>query len=169
MLRWPTKTILFFSGLLPLLIGFFLVRLGLHFLLTAVLEARFALDTLPLFQLGTLCSLSADSTLWSLLCIAFFLGIFKGRFVLIKSTERNIERLLAMHAPIPITKMYTLKYYFMICLMMLLGMGMNWLGVPDDIRGVIDVAVGIGVFQGGLVAMRSALRSSQSTSKETAN
>jgi hypothetical protein len=78
-------------------------------------------------------------------------------FVISKTTLRNIMRLQTLPQPVHIKDLYPLPYYILVGGMMGLGILMNTLAVPKDVRGLIDAAVGFALIEGSLVAFRSTL------------
>jgi hypothetical protein len=48
-------------------------------------------------------------------------------------------------------------------IMILLGLSMKWLGLPIEIRGTIDVAIGSALMNGGIAYFRTAFAVSRQT------
>jgi len=93
-----------------------------------------------------------------LLCFSLFVGYMKGRFVLSKSVQRQINRVEAMPPRIPLHKIYSPMYYVLIVGMMFLGFLMRVLPIGLDLRGMIDVAIGFALIQGSMQYMRFLLK-----------
>lgn len=75
-----------------------------------------------------------------LLGLGFTIGFFKGKFVLSKTAKKMIARIEGLATPISAKDVYPLSYWILIAAMMGLGMVMRF--VPNEVRGVVDVAVG---------------------------
>lgn len=152
MFQTPTKYLIFLSGLIWFGVGTMLLCIGLNLFADSII-------TMPAVT-TSLTSLTSDPfyTIVFLIAIALVLGTLKGRTILRKSAVKNCLRLSKLGSSAPLHKLYTLPFYALIGGMMLLGMGMSFLGIPSDIRGVIDVAVGSGLIQGALVSFRFELK-----------
>ncbi|MBU6384210.1 MAG: hypothetical protein KGQ49_06440 [Verrucomicrobia bacterium] len=90
------------------------------------------------------------------LALGFFIGFFKGRFVLVKTVRRVVARIATLSLPIQIKQVYAPSYYFLILGMMSLGMLMRHLPISAAVRGVIDVAIGIALMHGAMLYFRAA-------------
>lgn len=148
MINVSHKTLIYISGLIWLAVGLMLLRLGLN-LLRDTSQAMPLADTVAPY-IGEAISLAL------LVALAAAVGYLKGVFVLGKSAKKGVERLLAFPNPTKITNLYSAKYYILLGLMVGLGMSMKYLGLPNDIRGLIDVAIGIALITGALVYFRAA-------------
>lgn len=82
------------------------------------------------------------------LAIALGLGFVKGNFVLPKIARKNIARIEELPAESPLYMTFSLKSWLLIAGMMLIGMIIRVLGVPNLFRGVILVAVGFALTLG---------------------
>jgi len=154
MLRFKPQFLVFLSGIPYFLAGVMLNRKGVGFLS----EAAQLSDKLPSLTLPFVRALSfiGDATA-AMLCIvvlAVVAGIFKGRKVIVPGVSRNFARLQTMTADAPLTQLYDRKGWIILGVMMSLGMMINNLPVPIDIRGFIDVTVGIALIQGGVASLR---------------
>lgn len=96
-----------------------------------------------------------DEAIIALMCGALVIGFFKGRMVLGKSARAGIERIRAMAEPVALTSIYSAKYYILIGTMVLLGMSIKWMGLPNDVRGFVDVAIGSALINGAMFYFRS--------------
>ena len=76
----------------------------------------------------------------SLLWLA--IGIAKGRFVLAKTSERNIARINAMREPQRPIQVYSLRSWIVIGLTVSLSLALTLLNTPPFWRGGINLAVG---------------------------
>jgi hypothetical protein len=82
------------------------------------------------------------------LVVALGLGFVKGNFVLPKIARKNILRIEQLPEKSPIYMTFSLKSWILIGGMMLIGLIIRMLGVPNLIRGVILVAVGLALALG---------------------
>ena len=143
------KPLIFLTGAIPFVVGFFLIKTGFTLLVAASSEIELLSQNYPLLSLFPLLFL---------IVLACGIGYIKGKFVISKSTKRNIERLQNMPHPIKITQLYSTQYYCLIAGMMGLGMLLNVLGIPKDVRGFIDTAIGFALIEGSLVAFRTTFK-----------
>ena len=96
--------------------------------------------------------------LFGLISLGVLVGFFKGRFVLSKSVNRVVERILSFSGPVLLSQIYSKGYCFLILGMMALGMCMKWLPISPLIRGTVDVGVGTALMQGALFYFTAANR-----------
>lgn len=148
MIKLSHAALAFLSGLVWMAVGCFLLPLGLKLLLIGdgpLIEALSA-------SLG-----GAEQVALILVSLALFIGFMKGRHVLAKSAVKGIERLQTLPNPASLAKIYSPKYYLLLGGMVLLGLSIKYLGVPNDIRGMVDVAIGAALIQASLVYIRFAV------------
>ena len=100
---------------------------------------------------------SAEQAVLFLVCIGLFLGLLKGRLILAKSVRRVMSYILALPLPLKVSTVFPKSYLITICVMMCLGMSMRFLPITDDVRGLVDVAVGSGLMNGALLYFRHAM------------
>ncbi len=101
--------------------------------------------------------------------IGILIGFIKGRFVLIKSVERIVKRILSLQ-PFHWTKIYTKGYFLLIGLMMSFGVALNLFPISPKVHGLIDVAIGSALINGAMIFLRFALtvrKQSVTCDKET--
>jgi hypothetical protein len=156
MLRFKPQSLIFLSGIPFFLAGFMLIRKGLGFISEAVrLLTHLPSTPLPLANFAN--SFWGDETTLSLFLIvpALFIGLFKGRKIIVPSVQQNLTRLLSLSNDAPLTALYDKKRWIVLCVMMTIGMLMNVLSIPFDIRGVINLAVGVALLQGGVASLRT--------------
>lgn len=82
------------------------------------------------------------------LVIALAIGFGKGNFVLPKIARKNIARIEQLPPRSPFYMTFSLKSWFLILGMMLIGTIIRLLGAPHFVRGVIYVAVGFALLLG---------------------
>lgn len=149
------RTMVLISGMIWLAAGVMLTQLGIN-LLTEILNPN---STTKVYFIQNLARAvgGMDKAIFALVIIALAVGFFKGKFVLEKSAAGGIARIQSMPNPSPITQIYNAKYYILLAAMMGLGMGIKFLGLPNDIRGPIDLAIGFALLNGSKVYFRQAL------------
>lgn len=144
------KALLVISGLVWFFIGLLLLSKGLNFLMDSLTFHLSSNASYPLLKFLMPYFDSLDQSIVLLVALALLIGFFKGRFVLRKSAIAQIERIKNLPNPVQLAKIYQAKYFILIGIMMSLGILMNLLDVPKDIRGFIDVAVGAALINGSM-------------------
>jgi hypothetical protein len=144
--------LIIFSGLVWFAIGLFLLFKGLNFL---VLAMKGEGETLWMGPLGAILGGKEQSSLF-FISAALLIGFIKGRFVLVKSVKRIVARILSLPNPAPLIAVYTKGYFLLIGGMMGLGFMLKWVGLPLDVRGTLDVAIGSALMHGALLYFRNA-------------
>lgn len=84
------------------------------------------------------------------LALALVVGFGKGKFVLAKTSERNIERIEATSEPQLLRHIYSLRSWIMIGLMMLISVSLTWFGVDPFWRGCVNIAIGLALIMSSL-------------------
>jgi hypothetical protein len=150
-MRLSHSTLYAISGAVWMIIGVFLLNLGLQLMMQGAKGEAFSLEGYsPLFVwLSTLFS-GFENAIIVLIILSIVVGFFKGRFVLRKVAARTHQRLQAFENPTSIANVYTKANYAVIIGMMMLGMAMRYFNIPNDIRGPIDIAVGTALMQGAI-------------------
>lgn len=140
-----------FSGLVWFVVGTFLLVFGVKLIVYASLE-----QGEKAFLLGKLCHVmkSKERAALLLLVSALLVGFMKGRLVLSKTVARVVKRIGALPEPIRASQVYSIGYIALIGCMVLLGISMRWLGIPPDVRGGVDVAVGSALMNGAMLYFR---------------
>lgn len=154
-MNFKHSTLITLSGLVWLAVGTSLLSLGLNLLLSGTQTGQLLTNPYPWLEglapiLGSL-----EYAAVILIALGLFIGYFKGRYVLAKSAEKGVVHIRSLPAPAPLHKMYSIKNYVLIALMMGLGMSIKALGIPSDIRGFIDIAVGAALIQGAVAYFKS--------------
>lgn len=165
MFKLSHSKLIFISGLVWVFAGWMLIRLGMTLLMGPSLTSSMSAGQLHASHpiLAFLNSyLGLNGAVAAILAIAFFTGYMKGKHVLGKSAKRGVDRILSLPDPESILKLYSPQYYLLLCGMVLLGISIKYLGIPNDIRGAIDIAVGMALLKGGTLYFRhaSAVRAS---------
>ena len=146
-MKFTSSSIIIGSGIAWFSIGLYLLFLGIHFL---VQEAKLDLAQANLTLWVSQMTGSVEGASLLLLVLGLGAGSFKGKYVFKKTVQRVVNKVKSIKGPIRLSQVYGIGYLGLILGMMGLGMGMKWLHVPLDIRGMIDVAVGSALIQGAL-------------------
>lgn len=145
------------SGCLWSAIGLFLMPLGLYFLGESLSLPTVDIEgSYPLVSSLSDIFGSHDSAAVAIIALGLFLGSMKAKYVLNKTVKKGVSRILSLPAPISITQIYGVKYLLLVAVMIGLGISLRAFGVPKDIRGFIDVAVGAALITGGTSYFREA-------------
>lgn len=150
MIKLQHKTWILISGLLWFSIGIFLLTLGLRLIVNGS-----GFGSLPLFNFLIPYLGSVENAAVLLITVSLAIGHFKGKYVLRKTAYRVVKKIRSLPNPAPITSVYGLPYLILIAVMVLLGVSIRYFGVPDDIRGIVDIAVGGALLQGAMRYFRS--------------
>jgi hypothetical protein len=143
------------SGVIWLIVGIGLLTLGLNLIIfKAQLDPT---DTLSL--IAKLAPLTGGREQAALVIVAagLILGFIKGRYVLGKTVKRVAERIFSLSYPIRFSQVYHKSYLLLIGCMIFLGLLMKWTGLPLEIRGTVDVAIGSALMNGAMAYFRIAL------------
>lgn len=146
-------TLIAFSGLIWFAIGCLLLSLGLNFIVATLLRENYSMFHPLLDFMGSYAG-GADQAALVLIVMALLVGFLKGRTVLSKSVQRNVNRIKTLPNPVNVMKIYPLSGYLLIGSMILIGMLVRL--VPLDIRGAIDVAIGSALINGAMLYFRQA-------------
>ena len=155
MIHVSHKTLLFLSALVWLLIGIFLLSLGIGFVLSSLHTSQNTGFSL-LNSLDWIPSSPQNKALF-LITGALFVGYLKGRVVLEKSVKKQVARISGLPEPAPLTSLYSKGYFILIGGMIALGMCLRYLPITSDSRGAIDIAIGIALIRGAQSYLRHAL------------
>lgn len=167
MIKVSHATMIVLSGLIWLIVGALLLKLGLGLLVGViqpdymVLPSHYPVITLLTPYLG-----SKENGVLLLIAGSLYLGYIKGRYVLGKSAHRGVARIRAFPNPTLLSNIYSAKYYILLGAMVALGMSIKFLGIPNDVRGFVDVAIGSALINGAIIYFRSARRSPSSVTPQ---
>lgn len=148
MLNVRHKSMILISGALWALIGGMLLRKGLMYLQEC--SENFQADAYPFASKLVSVMGGTQEAVLALIVLALIVGALKGRTVLKKSACRVIDRIRTLPDPAPLMKMYAPPYWLLYLFMMSLGMLMKVTGLPIDIRGFVDTAVGAALLNGSI-------------------
>lgn len=156
MIRLRHNYLLIISGLVWLAVGSSLMMMGLNFLLSGTKGDRSLESSYPLLDSMAPYMGNLEQAALVIVALGLFIGYFKGKFVLGKSAKRGIERIQSFPNPTSLSNIYSAKYYILLAIMIGLGMSMKYLGVPSDVRGFVDVAVGAALINGSMFYFKAA-------------
>lgn len=151
MLKLSQATLSIISGLIWVCVGFFLMQMGLKLILDPTYAEGGSAPILSNIQ-GVMGGWQEAGI--ALVAISLFVGFLKGKHLLRKSARKGVERLKTFSDPMPLQQIYSPKYYILLAVMIGLGMSMRFFGIPNDIRGGIDVAVGAALINGAMEYFR---------------
>lgn len=154
MLKVSHSMLVMISGLVWLAVGSFLLPLGLKLLVTSAALGQ--IDAYPLLSWMSSHVGGAQNAALILITLGLIIGQLKGRKVLSKSIHRSVKRIKTFPNPTSITNLYGYGYLILFASMIALGISIRYFGVPNDIRGLIDVAVGAALVQGSILYFREA-------------
>lgn len=154
MLKLSHAALVFLSGLVWFAVGCFLLPLGLKLLMasTQPSDAYTPLIAMLSQHLG-----GAQQVALILIAAGLLIGYYKAKYVLSKSVRRSIARIQALPNPSSLLSMYSRAYLILLAVMVGLGISIKFFGVPNDIRGAIDVAIGAAMLNGAMIFFRNAL------------
>jgi hypothetical protein len=149
MFKASHTTLIVLSGLMWLIIGCFLLSLGLNFIVQSILKENLVLIYRPLLDNLAPYVGSLDVAALVLIGLGLFIGYFKGRYVLGKTVQKGVSRIITLPNPAPISQIYTKKYYILLASMVLIGFVVRF--APLDVRGLVDVAIGAALIKGAVL------------------
>jgi hypothetical protein len=154
-MNFKHSTLIVLSGLVWLAVGTSLLTLGLNLILNGTQTGQLLNAPYPWIEGLAPIFGSLEYAAVALIALGLFIGYFKGRYVLARSAEKGVIHIRKLCEPAPLHQMYALKNYILIAGMMGLGMTIKALGIPSDIRGFIDVAVGAALIHGAMAYFKS--------------
>lgn len=153
MLKLSHNALIIVSGLLWFAIGTMLLTIGVNLLVKALEEPA---SYHPLFTFAYPYFGDLQSVCIIVLVVALIVGFFKGRVALGRSAKKVVARIRSLPNPTPIYTIYSKGYYILLASMIGLGLSIKYFGLPDDVRGFIDVAIGAALINGGSTYFRIA-------------
>jgi len=94
----------------------------------------------------------------TMILFGLLLGLAKGKWAFGRAAKRTVQRIYPMRGKIHLSKLYRLHDIMLIVSMIALGRLMNWVHVPRDIHGLIDIAVGSALVNGAMIYFRYAIK-----------
>lgn len=148
------RTLSILAGSIWLLAGANLLFLGTRFLLQSAQPAVIATSNLPILNAIMGWVPQVEFAIPILAFIAAGIGVLKGSTILRKAARREVKRITLLPHPVSITQLYSRRGVILLAVMVCLGISLRFMNVPLDVRGVIDVAVGVGLILGSLSYLR---------------
>lgn len=99
--------------------------------------------------------------------IALAVGWAKGRYVLSRTSRRNRDRLRTLPGPARPARVYGIRSWATIGVMMTVGFALTWFGAPVLVRGGVGVTVGVALLTSSFVYL-PALGPTSSASADSA-
>jgi len=153
MLKLSHTALISLSGILWLAVGFYLMPLGIKFLIESSEKGG---DNLYLLNGLHGIGISFETASLILIACGLAIGYAKSRAIFSKAVKRGVAHIRSLPPKAPITAVYTPKYLLLLGCMMLIGLAMKWFSVPLDIRGLVDVAVASALINGSMMYFRNA-------------
>lgn len=144
------------SGLVWFGIGVYLLQLGLNLLLGGMQDLDLMVTHYPLLRALLPYTGSIETAILVLVIVALSIGYFKGRYVLGRSAQRGVDRIRSFSNPAPLKNIYSQKYYLLIGSMIALGISIKYLGLSNDVRGLVDAIIGAALINGAMIYFRLA-------------
>lgn len=157
MLKFKHATLIALSGAVWFAVGLYLLPLGIGFLMkSAEQSARFA-GQAPLLE--NLSFLPVEQVALLVLAVALGVGYVKSKYVFAKAVQKGVARIRSLPTPAPFYSIYTPRYLILLGAMVLLGISLKYVGLPLDIRGFVDVAIGAALINGSVLYFKEAAAS----------
>ena len=86
---------------------------------------------------------------------ALAIGYGKGKFVLSKTSRKNIERINEFTEPKKPIQVYSLRSWIMISLMVGISLALTWLNTPLLVRGAVNLGIGFGLVISSLAYLKA--------------
>lgn len=156
MLSFSKRSLTAVAGVVWLLVGLGLFIKGINLLSMAVQATEKRGPLIEYFE--ALFSGAVMPGVIFLVGMGLLVGWMKGRFLLIKSVHRTVQRLSGLKGLIPLFKLYRLQDCLLVAVMIGLGKLMQWIHCPNDLRGLINIAVGSALVSGATLYFRFAIK-----------
>ena len=155
MLKLKHSSLIAISGLIWMLVGTMLLYMGIGFIIQSSQPIRTE-SYYPLLNAFISFFGSIEQAALMIVVLGLAIGYVKGRFVLGKSAYRGISHIRSLPNPAYLTQLYGWKYYVLLSVMISLGISMKYLGIPLDVRGLVDIIVGSALINGAMTYFRFA-------------
>jgi hypothetical protein len=132
------------------------MSLGIHFILEGFSGTNL-IDTENRFSILKLMEHFVSDKVHGVILVvtkALMLGYLKGKIVLSKSVDRQINRISTLPNPASLKQIYSKGYYLLIAGMILLGISLRFLPITVDTRGAIDLCIGSALINGAMLYFR---------------
>ena len=138
----------YIQGIIWLMIGSILVTMGYRFLMVS--EELKMIGNLPL--LHSLSFLGINQATVILVLGSILIGGLKGYYVLAKAASKQLLRLAGLPSPMTYSQLFEVRYLLLVGLM--IGLGFLLRTFPVDVRGCVDLAIGIALLFGSTIFFR---------------
>jgi hypothetical protein len=155
MLRFKHSTLVSIAGALWMIMGIFLMNMGLRLIAEKSVIVGFTDETSLLKTLSNVFG-GLQQAAVALIGLGLMIGYMKGRFVLAKTVAKMVARLKSFEEPVSLYRLYSPKFYLLILIMISMGALFRIFEVPSDIRGLIDLAVGAALINGAVLYFKYA-------------
>lgn len=98
-----------------------------------------------------------------LIVAALIIGFGKGKFVLTKTSNKNIERIDQFTEPKKPIQVYSLRSWIIIALMVGISVALNIFQVDNIVRGPINLGIGVALIISSLAYMKALNSAKQSS------
>jgi hypothetical protein len=95
------------------------------------------------------------AVLAAIAAVALAVGFGKGKFVLSKTSSRNIERIDQFTEPKRPIQVYSLRSWIIIGLMVGISVALTVFHAPDLVRGAVNLAIGFALIISSLAYLRA--------------
>ena len=153
-MKYSHRTWIVISGLIWCAVGVLLLVKGLFYIVNSA--ASPAIESSVLNAIITLTGTAEQAALF-LISFGLLLGFIKGRYVLVKTVRKIVNRILSMNVQIHWRDVYPKSYFIILFTMMLMGMMFRWLPISLVIKGFIDVTIGSALINGAFLYFREAI------------
>lgn len=89
------------------------------------------------------------------LILSLGIGFGKGKFVLAKTSHKNIERIAQFTEPQRPIHVYSIRSWIVIALMVLISLSLNIFDAPMEWRGFVRLAVGFALIMSSLAYLKT--------------
>jgi len=146
------------SGVVWLLMGFFLVQYGAQLLIGSIpIPDPFVSWAHPFLEILSPFAGSRQNVAVLIVLGCMVTGHIKCRYVLSRSIRRGTARILSLPNPAPLYQIYSFRYYFLIGLMIFLGFLLRNTGTPNDFRAACYLSIGFGMLRGSMLYFKKSL------------
>lgn len=153
MFKVTHTTLIFLSGFVWLIVGCFLLPLGLNFVIESLLQENSSLPH-PILNFFAPYLGGIEPAALLLIALALVIGFLKGKRIFAKSVQRSVDRIRKLPNPASLSKIYTPGYYLLLGSMIFLGILVRY--TTQDIRGGVDIAVGTALVTGAMLYFKQA-------------
>lgn len=140
-------------------VGMMLLYKGLGYLYESIALQMIARKEQPILGFLSHLTGSIEYAFISIIFVSIAFGYIKSYYALRKGADRILDRIRSFSGLIPLAELYPPAYGGLILGMMMLGMGLKYVPITSDIRGIIDTAIGFALLSGSTFYLRALLPS----------